>query len=502
MKPIGSITAFYRFLDAEDRSIMDGIMEKATDYVDYVHLLGKRLLEIEASPKLVHVCVRLARPMEAYSLIEQLGEKYPENDLIRPQYAWARVRTGSEEMSALEEATRAGIEAQYDDWIAFSFYFLRYGECERSTPTGKVMLNPLSAMEQLVKGNPDLAFLGSYVPYLISMEKESEGSIDEAIELRKKSVAIALEFDDYILAIPLLRELATLMMKRNPSEAMKVFESLEEYYPFLGLPASESSYYQSEKGFLHMVRGEFDTSVEAYEHAISVSEKRHPYPTLRSSPHWLALTYLDMGRLESAAEWARFALASKPTLTSYPLYIPLAHLIMSCALCEMGNVQEAAEHLSLGHELSLKVGDEPLLIYSYYGSGLIDIAQGDILSGMASLEQALEIAERLTIQHRIHSILLKLIECEVTLAGPDQLKSEESSGMWMDRLESILTRNDFPGICGLLSLLKARYRIRQGRIEEAHRILNEVRALARSPGLQYLNDRIDEIQSMIEHVSG
>ena len=96
MKPIGSITAFYRFLDAEDRSIMDDIMLRATDYVDYVHLLGRKLLETKASPKLVHVCARLARPIEDYGLIEQLGEKYPENDLIRPHYIWARVRTGSE----------------------------------------------------------------------------------------------------------------------------------------------------------------------------------------------------------------------------------------------------------------------------------------------------------------------------------------------------------------------------------------------------------------------
>lgn len=502
MKPIGSVTLFCQFLDAEDRKIMEDIMEKATDYVDYVHMLGRKLLEIVASPKLVHVCVRLARPMEAYGLIEQLGQKYPENDFIRPHYIWARVRTGSEEMSALELATRVALEAQHDDWIAFSFHFLRSGECERHAPNGKVSQDALSGMEQIVKNNPNLAFLGSYVHYLISIEKELEGSIDEAIDLRKKSIAIALEFDDYVLAIPILRELAPLVMRKDSAEAMRILESIEEYYTVFGFPASESTYFQSTRGLLHLIRGEFDTSVEALEQSISLSEKRHPFPTLMHSPHRLALNYLDMGRMQSAAEWAKLALASKSTLVSYPLYIPLAHLIMSCALCEMGNIEEASKHLSLGHELSLKVGDESLLLYSYYASGLIDIAQGDILSGMASLEQALEIAERLAIQHRVHSILLKMIECEIVLAGSDQLKSEEGSGRWMDHLESILEKNDFPGIRGLLSLLKSQYRIKQGRIEEAHKILKEVRALARSPGLQYLNERIDETQSMIEHIPG
>lgn len=161
----------------------------------------------------------------------------------------------------------------------------------------------------------------------------------------------------------------------------------------------------------------------------------------------------------------------------------------------MGNTEEASKHLSLGHELSLKVGDESLLIYGYYGSGLVDIAEDDILSGMASLEQALEIADRLTIQHRVHSVLLKLVECEIALEGPNPSKSKGSSGMWMDRLGSKISKNDFPGIRGLLSLLIAQYRIKQRRIEEAHTILNEVRALAQNPGLQYLNENKTAVAS-------
>jgi tetratricopeptide (TPR) repeat protein len=498
MKPIGSITLFYRFLDAEDRAIMDAIMEKATGYVDFIHMLGQHLLKTEASPKLVHVCVRLARTIESYGLMERLGERYPENDLIRPHYVWARVRTGTAEVSALEEATRVAIEAPHDDWIAFSFHFLRLStDLPAST---KAHLDNLSAMDRIVKDNPELSFLGSYVPYLISMDKEREGFIDEAIDLRKKSVAIAVEFDDYILAIPILRELAPLMMKKYPSEAMRIIKNLEDYYPHLGTPASESSYYQSIRGYLHLIRGEFDTSVEAFERAIDIVEKQHPFSTLRNVPHRLALTYLDMGRMESAAEWANFALASKSTSTAYPFFMSLAHLILSCALCETGDVDEAEEQLSLGHELSLKIGNESILIYSYYASGLIDIAQNDILSGMASLERALEIAERLIIRDRIHSILLKLVECEIALSDADV--SEQTSGLWMDRLESVLQKDDFPGIRGLSSLLKARFRIKQGRIEEAYEILKETRTLASNPGLQYLNEKTDEVQSKAEHTSG
>ncbi|MHA1907821.1 MAG: tetratricopeptide repeat protein [Candidatus Thorarchaeota archaeon] len=498
MKPIGSITNFYRFLDAEDQKIMEEILEKATHYVDYVDLLGKKLLEIEASPKLVHVGARIARTLTGFDLLEKLGNKYPDNDLIRPQYIWARVNIGKEEMSALEEACRTAIEAQHDDWITFSFHFLRLFTSEGNITNSKTQQDAISAMDRLVKDNPDLAFLGSYVPYLISIVKRGEGKIDEAIDLRKKSVAIALEFDDYILAIPILRELVPLMMQKDPSEAMRLFENLDEYYPLLGPPTSEDSYYQSIKGLLHLIRGEFDIAVQSFEQAMSLMGKKHQHSTLRNSPHLLAFTYNQMGKEESAIEWAKLALESESTLAAHPLMKPYAHLQLSCAYSKLGNQDEASNHLSLGHELALKVGDEPLLADSYQASSLLDIAQGDVLSAMVSLKQGLEIAERLMIRPRIHSILLMLVDCEIALLGPSPTQSEDSSGMWMDRMDSILREHDFLGIQCLLTLLRAKFRLKQGRYDEARALLKDVTSRAGNPGLHYLNEMVAELQALIE----
>ena len=78
----------------------------------------------------------------------------------------------------------------------------------------------------------------------------------------------------------------------------------------------------------------------------------------------------------------------------------------------------------------------------------------------------------------------------------------DTSGPWMKLLQSEISRKDLPGIQGILLLLKTELRLKQGRIDEASRLLKDIRSIANNPGLKYLGRKAVELQSIIELESG
>ena len=53
MKPMGTITKYYPFIDEESRSILDSLMEESSSYNDFVLRLSEVVLENEVPVNLI-----------------------------------------------------------------------------------------------------------------------------------------------------------------------------------------------------------------------------------------------------------------------------------------------------------------------------------------------------------------------------------------------------------------------------------------------------------------
>jgi hypothetical protein len=86
--------------------------------------------------------------------------------------------------------------------------------------------------------------------------------------------------------------------------------------------------------------------------------------------------------------------------------------------------------------------------------------------------------------------MIKLAETEVMAFVPTpQNIQDESSGIWLTRLEEYGKKMDLPGAVGITMFLKGEIRFKQGRFIEAQELEEAVKEMSKLPGLAYLKDK-------------
>ena len=195
---------------------------------------------------------------------------------------------------------------------------------------------------------------------------------------------------------------------------------------------------------------------------------------------------------EDALEWARMTLESRHTLPgeSYNKY--RAYLVLSQALVSHGKMEEAKKCLAEAKGLALKVGRDYSMAGFYYATGIFEKAQGNYEDAKFQLLEALKIYENQPRQNSVNLCIHRLADLEVDTYQHEQADLFDLSESWFAKLEQISRDNDYPGFLGLALLHKCRLYIKQGNLNEANELLNEVLKISQNPGTKFLRRIIED----------
>ncbi|MFW9965320.1 MAG: hypothetical protein ACFFCX_17240, partial [Candidatus Sifarchaeia archaeon] len=80
---------------------------------------------------------------------------------------------------------------------------------------------------------------------------------------------------------------------------------------------------------------------------------------------------------------------------------------------------------------------------------------------------------------------------------PDNIQNE-SSGIWLTRLQEYGEKMELPGVIGTVLFLKGMLRLKQGRLSEAKEFENEVQKMSKLLGLTYLKNKVHPFDRRIE----
>jgi tetratricopeptide (TPR) repeat protein len=506
MKPLGTITKYFPFVDDETRSIVESIMSSAYNYHDFVFRLVERVCTEESLSELVHLAVIHKGNLGEDKLHYRLREKYYHTPIVRP-YLLLTDATLNETPSLRNDAKseiEAVLASNPDEWVAYMMHSLAWGIGGITDPGGPYQTQVLDKMKQLIRNNKDLScFEEGILTREVSMQTTggqtaSPNQMDyrQAAKVIEQAYELAIDIDDLVRACGLLATVSYYVRNFDTTRALNLLSKAEDMANQLGLPGV-IRHSKNLRGTVHLSRGEFNASLDCFQAFISIAEKAGA-PTITMLPHNLAWAYNEMGKGEEALEWAMMAL---DTAKAQPKDLPHAYFDAAHALVNIGRLREAREYLEEAQRRGLKIANEIYLQSGHLISGLLDMAEGRHLDAMQSFEKSFEICERLGRQNRLNSSLLRLTECELVLfESNEETKTAESSGHWMERLEREVAEKEIPGIRGRLLLLKAELCLRQGRRDDAEALLREVRTLAENPHMSYLGEMISNLRAQADQL--
>ncbi|MHA1906777.1 MAG: tetratricopeptide repeat protein [Candidatus Thorarchaeota archaeon] len=489
MKPFGTITKYYPFVETESKSVLESTIQKAHNYDDFISLLGETICNQNATNDLVFTAISHATNVNNYRLIKRIIEHYTNLSVIKPYHTFIQAVGSSTYLQEIRNHADKAIEEGIADWLEFDMQYWRWLASISSSVGSIIEEESLNRMEEIINSNPLMKCFEYVVHSSRARRAIIDGRVKESLKLRQIALESALNYDDKLVAAIQLRTIAYIMRNFDSSKALELLQQAESITDELGfvhrtweIPATRGSIYD--------VRGEFNAAIDAYLIALERLERLDVNTVHYYLPHNISLMYGEIGHADAALEWARMALESHKFITTGPGAESGAHFRISRALILTGNVVQAQEHLDKGKKLALKVGRDRSLVEEFLLTGRILIAQGDYLGALESFEDAFSLSKQIELQSHVNYSLLGLVETELALSDSDMDHNEDFSGEWMEYLENRVRIRDIPGIQGLHLFHKAKFRFKQGRNDDAIQLLREAQELAQSHGLEFLEEKI------------
>ncbi|MHA2199866.1 MAG: tetratricopeptide repeat protein [Candidatus Thorarchaeota archaeon] len=493
MKPIGSITNIFPFIEPEDRLLVQSFIEEARDYADFAERLCNFVLANDASEAMAVFALSHFSLTDIAEGKEKFHEKYGQYSCIRPSVMMLNMTiNNSWDWLVLQKEIDDAITSTTNPWIQFELYEVKKS-CIRGIGIGNIEEDRIiGKMKDLIQHNKSLEFARSRIYCLIADQYRTDSNHQRALEEYESALQHALTYDDVVFASGVQIHMANLVKFTDSSKGLEILESAASKVNELGYLERQTGLFTI-MGLIFEARGEYDAAVKSYEEALELRERVHPGHSPRFLPGTLSRTFRKMGHVKESLEWAKIALTSKPILSSLPsvgLQVS-GNLNMSAALALLGRVEEAKSYCDIGSELVLNSGMESWLSGLYVCRGLIERAEGKLTDALENFQNALEIVERLENPIRINDCLFLLAETEIQY----QIDNLESDGMlanhWISVMEEMARKKDLPGILGLALLLKTRIQSLQHNDKEVQATLGEVRELAKNPSTRFLQDQIE-----------
>ncbi|MHA2355675.1 MAG: tetratricopeptide repeat protein [Candidatus Thorarchaeota archaeon] len=497
MKPIGTITMYFPFIADATKEVLESIMKEAYNFMDFSKLLCDRACSEEVSDELVLIITIFATAIGDFESVERLWDKYRSVSLLKPYFLLVEYydSRGESEMEELVNAAQSIIDSHPAAWIILEMLSMIQfaGQTGFSNRPEQIRLleENLDRMQSLFQSDASLeCFKSVYYHYLGRFASLRGLENENVLENHQRALENAIAHDNQAAIANQLRWIAAATRNTDAGKSIELLIRSLDIYESFGM-GYYASYVLGSLEIACNIRGEFNAALDYANRSLEWAEKH------KMGPRYIAgavmtNTYNKMGNGKDALAWAEHAIQDPRDIVKASAYMRKAW-----ALINLGRIDEAAEWIDKARDLVLRSGVEIRLLEMHHVSGLLEAAQGDTYTAIHSLEQALEIAESSGFQNRINDCLLALTHCELAQFNPNEKnQDDEDSGLWMTRLTEIVEEKDLPGIRGLSLLLKAELRFKQGREEEAHKLLTEVQRLAEHPSMSFLKEKVAELRSL------
>ena len=470
MEPIGTITMYYPFLEEEVVDALDAIMCEAQDYHDFVSLLSQKVCTEEVPDTLPYLAAVHAGNLGSPKIKEHLMHKHGHSVIVK---AWV-----TDDITERTRAIERALSGDLAGWIAIELHYLN-----TLSPDYVDHLSSLPRIDEAKELLEIDAKLRCFEPRVLTMQgtlSRIEGNIPEATLHFKDGLKIATEFDDRVHATDLLYRIGNLKKDINPKESWDFFDKAHKLAKSIGYTYGVGRALL-EMGKASYIRGEYDLAISC----LLKSDDLFSSALSRSEPSvsvQLTRVYCALGDGKEALTWVNTTIDRTKAGVYWNYFQKAQSLVL------LGETKEALTQLELGENAAFKEGREWDLAKYYYVNGLYEIAVGNSLNGIMSLEQSMEIIDRMNIGVIKGPCLIALARAEMNVQsiGGDV----DTSGPWMSRLEDYAREKELPGILMEHALLKAEFQLGQNRIEAARKTLVDALGIHDSPSVASLRDRI------------
>ncbi|MHA2042618.1 MAG: hypothetical protein ACW975_12235 [Candidatus Thorarchaeota archaeon] len=489
MKPLGTITMYFPFLNQETASEVESIMNQAENYYDFVLRLTDRACQDDAPWHLAYLAAIHSWRLSSTKAKEKLLERFSDDQIIKiwimPQH-----RLGFERLFAEIELAE---EATDEDWILLELLCLKPWYARYYALDERLLFDPLERAEALLDSRSELQCFSALVHTVRSEISFMWTGIyqaqffERAFDSHHKGKEFANKVDDQFQIYQLLWTCSSWIKTWDNEKALSLQEEAYGLAKKFGAPQKIAEA-MTDMGRISEALGEFDLALECYQNSIEtygVPEMVLYREVLDSPTFGISRVYCELGDGESGLEWIDTVFR---ILGPLAVDHPCLYAQRTEALALLRRYEEAASDLEISHRGALKSGGEGYVGLSDLAAAYLEMAQGDPLTAIETVKPWYEFYSPTPAAIYNNRFLVALTRAEIAanLMGTQDEPSEE----WMHRLETHAKGKSLPGIIMLHALLKSDYLIDRGLKEEAYDILKDALMEEHSDTAKTLYDRI------------
>ena len=488
MDPLGTITVYFPFIDKDTQNILETTMENAYDYFDFVNTLTEMVLDTDCSDLVVYFAIHHAAQLFDLKAIDSIGEKYGNRPILRPNLFFASAYQGKvEDFEKVHESANAVLATNPHDWLALEMYFMKFEADMRNYPKTMYDTSNLATILDMIKNNPSFGFYESTLYDYFGVRAKTDGDTEERARCVEVAIKSARKYNDNIRLVHLLVKKADFIESEDRIQARNILQESGTIAESLGTRVGYAEVLEK-IGKIEVTRGEYNQAIDHYLEVVSLRESLG----LDNGNNSLLLStlYNIIGEPESGVEWAIMA---EDQFKNRPYLIPRAILNQAWSLILMKKITEALILIDTTREEIVKSGRETLLAWLHFTTGVLEIADDDLISAASSIEESLKIYENRSGVLMMQVIFLHhLAQIEVY-----QLPADTQLYPTLAILEEKASTEDLPGILGQVLLLKAEIALIQKDDSSLRSIVLQLRSLAERSSMEFLNYHFEKLMERV-----
>ncbi|MFW9849140.1 MAG: hypothetical protein ACFFF4_08365 [Candidatus Thorarchaeota archaeon] len=489
MKPIGTITMYFPFLDADSRNLLQSIMDDATNYYDFVRRLNEVVLSEVVPDLALYFAIHHAALLLDMEKIEAVGRRYGKLPILRPNLFFASVLQGNlDDIPKVHEAADAIISSEPARWLEIEMRFMKFEVDLLEYPKVLYDVANLDQLQRLINSSSKFEFFENILFDCLREKATRDGDSDEALRNVNLAIESAETHDDRVRLAYHIRFLFDFLRSTDLTDARdsltKAYHLMEE----LGNQAGMASllFYVARTD---AVRGEYNLAIDRILEVIRIRQSLD----LSIAVYAVVLStyYNAISEPATAMEWARLAEAEAH---ASPIVKPRGQLNRAWALILMQRYEEALALIDSAREIILSSGVEILLGWLSFITGVYELAQRDTEAATKSLEEAIGIYEQKGTVDNYLIFLQHLAQLDVAImvsSSGSVLNGLENP--WLQFLEDKAIKDNLPGISGKVLLMKAKVALARNDEEKFEELIFKIREMAKEPGMVYLRNEMKEI---------
>jgi tetratricopeptide (TPR) repeat protein len=473
-------------VDEATKKILQLVMDEAKNYNNFAELLCNKTISEDVPELLIYYAYYHAYNQLRFDLVRKLVDTDRKSDLAKPLVLLTSP-WGNIDWEEFQRSISSALKVAPNDWIACELYMLwrvdigtiaSYTEIQTDLETLKILESKIESDEEFSCFLPNL----NYIKARVFMQ---EGNVQEAKAWFNRAIYLAKKHERLIVLASLLLDKANMIKNVNFNEALSILKSQRIICEKLGL-IYHLTINEATLGLIAQARGQYETAIEHLESCVmnldSIGQK----------------SFLDFYKLVVAAQYnqmqdgVRALEIVNEVLKEYKSQPPwFPYIQQTNALLILDRAIEAAKSLDLARDWAPKSGRDAAIGSVHFLDGLMHKVRGEFSSAKFELEQAHSCFGSFP---RTNQTLIHLTDVEIELFSYEKEKVKtDISGPWMKALAQQVEEKDIPGIAAQTLLLKAKFRFKQGRTDEAKKLVKKALKTSEKSGMTYLRSMAESL---------